>query len=34
LTFLEGRVVSPGLRPAVPVETEVLNLPRPVESGP
>ncbi|HEU5205560.1 MAG TPA: ABC transporter permease [Candidatus Limnocylindrales bacterium] len=34
LTFLEGRVVSPGLRPTVPVETEILNLPRPVASGP
>jgi osmoprotectant transport system permease protein len=34
LTFLEGRVVSPGLRPTVPIETEVLNLPQPVESGP
>ena len=34
LTFLERRVVSPGLRPAVPVETEILNLPRPVASGP
>jgi osmoprotectant transport system permease protein len=34
LTFLEHRLVSPGLRPTVPVETEILNLPRPVASGP
>jgi osmoprotectant transport system permease protein len=34
LTFLEGRVVSPGLRPTVPVETEILNLPKPVAFGP
>jgi osmoprotectant transport system permease protein len=34
LTFLERRVVSPGLRPTVPVETEVLSMPQPVESGP
>ena len=34
LTLLEGRVLSPGLRPTVPVETEVLSLPQPVESGP
>ena len=33
LTFLERRVVSRGLRPTVPVEREVLNLPRPVETG-
>lgn len=33
LTVLEGRVVSPGLRPNVPVEREVLNLPQPVETG-
>lgn len=33
LTFAERRVVSPGLRSTVPVETEVLNLPQPVESG-
>ena len=25
---------SPGLRPTVPIETEVLNLPQPVQSGP
>ena len=34
LTFLEHRVVSPGLRQSVPIETEVLNYPRPVASGP
>jgi osmoprotectant transport system permease protein len=33
LTFLERRVVSRGLRPTVPVEREVLNLPQPVETG-
>ena len=33
LTFLERRVVSRGLRPAVSVEREVLNLPQPVETG-
>jgi osmoprotectant transport system permease protein len=33
LTFLERRVVSRGLRPTVSVEREVLNLPRPVETG-
>jgi osmoprotectant transport system permease protein len=29
LTVLEGRVVSPGLRRTVTVETEVLNMPQP-----
>lgn len=33
LTFVEGRVVSRGLRPTVSVEREVLNLPQPVETG-
>lgn len=33
LTFLERRVVSPGLRTTVPVETEILNMPRPASSG-
>ena len=33
LTLLERRVVSRGLRPTVPVEREVLNLPQPVETG-
>jgi osmoprotectant transport system permease protein len=34
LTFLERRAVSPGLRPTVPIETEVLNLPQPVKGRP
>ena len=33
LTFLERRLVSPGLRPAASVEREVLNLPQAVETG-
>ena len=33
LTFLERRVVSPGLQTTVPVETEILNMPRPAASG-
>jgi osmoprotectant transport system permease protein len=33
LTFLERRVVSPGLRTTIPVETEILNMPRPAASG-
>jgi hypothetical protein len=33
-TLIERRSVSRGLRgPTMPVETEVLNLPRPVESA-
>ena len=33
LTYLERRMVSPGLRPSASVEREVLNLPQPVETG-
>jgi osmoprotectant transport system permease protein len=33
LTFLERRGVSPGLRTTIPVETEILNMPRPAASG-
>jgi len=33
LTFAERRVVSPGLRTTIPVETEILNMPRPAASG-
>jgi osmoprotectant transport system permease protein len=33
MTLFERRAVSRGLRPVVPVEREVLNLPQPVETG-
>jgi osmoprotectant transport system permease protein len=30
LTWVEGRLVSPGLRPATSIEAEILGMPRPV----